>query len=409
MRTEIVTELEKLLQTRGTDISRWFERAFAQHPAPFYSSVDIRHSGFKIVPVDTNLFPAGFNNLSPAARERASISFKRRLQSEFPFAKKLLILAENHTRNKGYLENLAVLSQLLSQAGAEVIIGRAEGDAPLLLETSSGQSLTEYPLTRRAGALITTDGFQPDLIIINNDMSAGVPEILENISQPLIPSPHIGWHRRRKSRHFALYGKTVQQFAQDFGFDCWKIWTAFEQRENLDFKTRQGMDEIGEAVESVLHSIARKYEAYGIEEEPYVYVKADAGTYGMGITTVRGPEEIAEMNKKLRNKMQVIKEGAKNSRVIIQEGVPTADNVKGAPAEPMIYLVDGQPVGGAFRVNPERDIYRNLNAKGMYFTGMCDQAEDGTLGQVAVARCNYKVYGLIARLASLAAAQEANE
>ena len=28
-------------------------------------SVDLRNSGFKLAPVDTNLFPGGFNNLNP--------------------------------------------------------------------------------------------------------------------------------------------------------------------------------------------------------------------------------------------------------------------------------------------------------------------------------------------------------
>ncbi len=36
-----------------------------EHETPFYCSVDLRNSVFKLAPVDTNLFPGGFNNLSP--------------------------------------------------------------------------------------------------------------------------------------------------------------------------------------------------------------------------------------------------------------------------------------------------------------------------------------------------------
>ena len=131
MRTKIISELDALIQRDGPAISRWFDHAFRETPAPVYASVDLRHSGFKISPVDTNLFPAGFNNLSEAARGRASLGFKRYLSEHFPQAKRVLILAENHTRNLGYLENLRVLQQLLEQAGAETRIGRTEGSEVL--------------------------------------------------------------------------------------------------------------------------------------------------------------------------------------------------------------------------------------------------------------------------------------
>ena len=44
-------------------IEGWFRNQWLKYPPPFYSSIDIRNSGFKIAPIDTNLFPAGFNNL----------------------------------------------------------------------------------------------------------------------------------------------------------------------------------------------------------------------------------------------------------------------------------------------------------------------------------------------------------
>ena len=44
-------------------------------------------------------------------------------------------------------------------------------------------------------------------------------------------------------------------------------------------------------VEALLAKIRRKYKEYGIKEKPFVIVKADAGTYGMGIMTVRDPKD----------------------------------------------------------------------------------------------------------------------
>ena len=51
------------------------------------------------------------------------------------------------------------------------------------------------------------------------------------------------------------------------------------------------------------------YQEYGIESEPFVIVKADAGTYGMGIMTVKDASEVKNLNRKQRNKMAVVKEG----------------------------------------------------------------------------------------------------
>lgn len=61
-----LAELEKHVLDAMPAIERWFRLQFIEHTAPFYSSVDLRNSGFKLAPVDTNLGPAGFNNLNPA-------------------------------------------------------------------------------------------------------------------------------------------------------------------------------------------------------------------------------------------------------------------------------------------------------------------------------------------------------
>ena len=81
------------------------------------------------------------------------------------------------------------------------------------------------------------------------------------------------------------------------------------------------------------------------------------------------------------------------------------DRVDGAPAEPMLYIVNGFTVGGAYRVNAERDALGNLNATGMRFTGMCDAAEKDRQ-RVIVSGCHFGVYGMVAGLAAIAAAHE---
>ena len=57
--------IESVILDRQSRIEAWFRSQWRKAPAPLYASVDLRNAGYKIAPVDTNLFPAGFNNLNP--------------------------------------------------------------------------------------------------------------------------------------------------------------------------------------------------------------------------------------------------------------------------------------------------------------------------------------------------------
>jgi hypothetical protein len=59
-----------------------------------------------------------------------------------------------------------------------------------------------------------------------------------------------------------------------------------------------------------------------------------------------------------------------------------------------------------YRVNGARDATNNLNAAGMEFVGMCDEAETTDIARKSVKECDFRAYGLIAALAALAAPRE---
>jgi glutamate--cysteine ligase len=405
----ILQPLKKLDEERGEDMEKWLAKKREQAMPFLTTSVDLRHSGLRLAPVDTNLFPAGFNNLSPRARARASRFIQRFIEDNHRGAKRVLIVPENHTRNMGYLENLATMLSLFEAIDVEVKIGSliAEPGNPIELVSPSGRALSELPLVRRGDTLSLEDGFTPDIIVMNNDMTSGAPEILKDLKQPVLPPVGMGWYSRRKSIHFDAYKKLMQEFGAHFDLDPWLFTAEFYHCGLVNFKERTNLNRVAKAVQIVLEKSRAKHLQYGIKEDPYVFVKADSGTYGMGIMTVRDPSEIFELNKKDRNKMQVVKEGAQVSEVIIQEGIPTIDTVGGKPAEPMIYMIDGIPVGGMWRFNGERDAQSNLNAAGMEFTGMCDESEQPDCPDMrAVEDCNFRSFGIIAALAALAAARE---
>ena len=405
---DILERLKALEEIRGGEIEQWFAAKRRSARPYFYSSVDLRYSGYKIAPVDTNLFPAGFNNLSPAARTRAAATIRDLFSEHYPTARRVLIIPENHTRNLAYLENLATLLSIIESTGLTVQLGSliAPPGQPVELESPSGRKLIEHPIKRVGDKLELENDFSPDVILLNNDMTAGSPDILANLSQPIIPPVGMGWYRRRKSVHFAAYRALVDDFCQQFDLDSWLLAAEFHQCGFVDFKERTGLDCLAKGVDKILAKVREKYAHYGISDKPYVFIKADSGTYGMGIMTVESSEEIFELNKKERNKMQVIKEGKQVSEVIIQEGIPTIDRVDTKSAEPMVYMIDGIPIGGMFRVNGSRDAYGNLNAAGMEFTGMCGETEDLKEGWKKVDNCHFRSFGIIAAIAAIAAAHE---
>ena len=59
-----INELEQRILDSMPAIERWFRLEWMEHTPPFYTSVDIRNAGFKLAPVDTNLFPGGWNHLT---------------------------------------------------------------------------------------------------------------------------------------------------------------------------------------------------------------------------------------------------------------------------------------------------------------------------------------------------------
>ena len=159
----------------------------------------------------------------------------------------------------------------------------------------------------------------------------------------------------------------AREFAQLIGIDPWLIDPYFGVCGEIDFQERTGEECLAGWVEDILKRTAVKYREYGITQEPFVIVKADAGTYGMGIMTVKSPDEVRGLNRKQRNKMAVVKEGLEVSNVMVQEGVYTFETVNDAVAEPVVYMIDHFVVGGFYRVHTDRGQDENLNAPGMHF------------------------------------------
>ncbi|MDE2456541.1 MAG: glutamate--cysteine ligase, partial [Burkholderiales bacterium] len=102
-----INALEARILESMPAIERWFRLEWMEHTPPFYTSVDVRNAGFKLAPVDTNLFPGGFNNLNPAFLPLCVQAAMVAIEKICPDARNLLLIPENHTRNTFYLQNVA--------------------------------------------------------------------------------------------------------------------------------------------------------------------------------------------------------------------------------------------------------------------------------------------------------------
>jgi glutamate--cysteine ligase len=409
-------DLERRFLNALPTIEHWFRAQWLEHAVPFYASVDLRNSGFKLAPVDTNLFPGGFNNLNPDFLPLCVQAMQSAVEKICPEARGLLLIPENHTRNLFYLQNVAQLVAIIRQAGMRVRVGSLlpEITKATPIQLPDGGTLTLEPLARRGKRLVLDEhesaaGFDPCVVLLNNDLSGGVPDILKNLDQKVYPPLSAGWHTRRKSQHFTAYDRVAGEFAKLLDIDPWLINPYFATCGQVNFQERVGEACLAAQVDGVLQKIRAKYAEYGVKHDPFVIVKADAGTYGMGIMTVKDASEITGLNRKQRNKMAVVKEGMQVSDVLIQEGVYTFEHINDAVAEPVVYMIDHYVVGGFYRVHTERGIDENLNAPGMSFEPLAfescctlpnpDCAPDDTPNR-------FYAYGMVARLALLAASLE---
>jgi glutamate--cysteine ligase len=403
--------VEEIILNHVAPIEAWFRQAWLATPAPITSSVDLRHAGFKLAPVDTNLFPAGFNNLNPDFLPLCIQAAQSVVVDSVPSCISILLLPESHTRNPFYLQSLRVLQDIFSKAGFVVRIGSLDPSLTetLELELENGASLTIEPC-QRVGPALQLEHFKPCLLLLNNDLSTGVPESLQNLQQRILPPVELGWSSRLKSSHFQFFSQVVDEFAQLLNMDPWLINPFFSAVDGVDFMAQTGIEVVAHAVDALLLKIQEKYAIYGVKEKPFVAVKADNGTYGMSVMMVQDGAELLQLNRKQRTRMAASKGSQKVTRVLIQEGVYSFETMpNGAVAEPVVYMIGQFVVGGFYRVHQGRGKADNLNAPGMHFEPLafaeacnlpCDDRE------LIDSPNRFYVYGVIARLAALAAARE---
>lgn len=410
-----VQQLEKTLLEKQAIIESWFRQQFLNTPPPVYGSVDLRNAGFKLAPVDMNLYPAGFNNLNPELLPLAIQSAQALISHRYPRCQSIVLIPENHSRNLFYWENVYTLLSILRNAGFSVRVGADPEFFPeaKTIELSAGKTVLVEPLMR-VDNRVMLDNFNPCIVWLNNDFSSGIPEYLKGIEQPVCPPMELGWHSRLKTVHFGHYRDVIADFAKIMDIDPWFLDPLFRYCGNVDFMQREGQECLVSNVEKLLIEIQKKYDEYNIKHEPFVIVKADSGTYGMSVMSVKSADEIRNLNRKQRTSMSASKGSQTVHRVIIQEGVYSFETwgEENSVAEPVVYMIGQYVVGGFYRLHKNRSSSESLNAPGMEFEPLkfakpCNSPDKS----LAPGECpnRFYAYGVVGRLSMLAAAREQQE
>ena len=407
-----INELEQRVLDSMPAIERWFRLEWMEHTPPFYSSVDVRNAGFKLAPVDTNLYPGGWNNLTPEMLPLAVQAAMAAIEKICPEARNLLLIPENRANSTFYLSSVAQLRRIFHMAGMNVRIGSIDPaiKKPTTVELPNGESMTLEPVIRSKRRLGVKD-FDPCTILLNNDLRAGVPGILEDVhEQYLLPPLHAGWSTRRKSKHFKCYEDVAKRLGKLLGVDPWLITPLFEKCSQVNLAEGVGMDCLSTQVNALLGKIRRKYKEYGIKEKPFVVVKTDNATNGRGIVTVRDAKELETLSQNMQSAKGGADEGDPTLDILIQEGVLTKERMNDAVAEPVVYMMDRYVVGGFYRIHADRGMDENLNAPGSSFVPLAfeqsTQLPQPGIKPGASAPNRFYMYGVVGRLAMLAASYE---
>ena len=359
-----VHDLTKRLEENREQISEWMAKKRSEVPIPIYGSVDIRDAGWKVAVVDANHFPAGFNNTSPEDEPHLSALLKNHINRKHEGCTWVHLYPESHTRNPGYVENVATIKRLIQSAGFRCTVGSPELEGHGSLDGITGPlKLDSVELN---GEQLLVEGEKPCLVLLNNDLTEGMVAGLG--AHQVSPPPHMGWQRRRKSEHYECLQNYVEEISEILQIDSWHLMSSWFVSEDKCLEKESCRKILASEVDEFLARIVAKYEELGIEREPVAFIKNDRGTYGLGIMAVTSGDELLNLSNRKFKRLMYSKGGVDVENFLIQEGVPTTIVTEsGAPVEPVVYLVDGEAASWFYRINSKKGEMENLNSPSAEF------------------------------------------
>lgn len=389
--TGSIGELEQRILDSMPAIERWFRLEWMEHTPPFYCAVEVRNAGYKLAPTDTDLFPHDWNRLTPAMIPLAVQAAMAAIEKICPEARNLLIVPQSRNTDLAYWSNIAQLQRIFYAAGLNVRIGSISPDVKerTTIELPDGDSVQLEPALRTNGRLLLND-FDPCTILLNNPLRTGVPGILEDLhTQFVLPPLHAAWFTRRKNVHARCLEEITKRFGKLIGVDHWLLVSLFEHRPQVDFSNAADREALAEQVDALLTRIRRKHKEYGIKEKPFVVLKADDDNPALGAVPIREGKEV--------HNLYINAPIPATCDIFLQEGIATSESTDDTIAKPVVYTMDRYVVGSFFR--------SEAGFTPLAFAEAPHLSPSGMKQGVSVPNRFY-MYGVIARLAMLAASYE---
>ena len=128
----------------------------------------------------------------------------------------------------------------------------------------------------------------------------------------------------------------------------------------------------------------------------------------MGVISINDPKEILTLNRKNRNKLHKGKSSIPIQNLIIQEGVPSSSTVNNQTSEEVIYHLNGDTIGGFYRVHEKKSKKEILNSKGMTFKPFGENSNNKTVPEDVLPSSVSKTSYVLGQLANLSAQYEFN-
>ena len=368
----ILNYTDPIIAKNLNKIDEWIKKKKEISKPPFYTSTDIRVSENKVVAVDTNIFPAGFNNLSNYFLKKSAKNIKMYIEKLNLPVERILIIPELHTRNPFYWDNIIAIKKMFEIAGILSDVGLIVDDGTnFMIEFDSSSDLKVKAATvDKSNNKVFVNDFMPDLILINNDFSTHFPNILKDIDQPVIPPVEVGWHSRRKNIHFDFYNSLVDEFCKIFNMDSNIFQLKTELIKNINVEEYDDRLKVANLINDLKSRIG---------SEQNIFIKSNSGTYGMSVMQVNEGSQFVNLNRSGKKKMKVSKGGKLLSDLIVQEGV---DSIFGKK-EPVYYLIDCEVSGAFYRVNDNKSSRDNLNTRGMYFESISESGLNPTISIIS--------------------------
>lgn len=382
----------------------WYDSKTKNLALPIYSSYDIRDSGYKVTNVDGNIYPAGFNNICPTDKDYSIELFSAYIKTHYgPQVERILLVTEMHTGNPYYWENVLTIKSLLQSSGKKVLIAFPERlKGPLSVQSSTGVQVDIVSAFEDDPAV---KEFNPQLVISNNDFADALEDWGRQVSKPLNPPRELGWYQRKKSSYFKFYNQAAEEFAQLSHVDPFTFNVRTELFSEFELSNESSMKALAAQVDLMVGHLSSEYSKRGIDAKPSIFIKNNAGTYGLGVIKVNSGQDVLTWNYNSRKKMKAAKGGRDIEQVILQEGVPSRVKADDAVAEPVIYMIGSELAGGFLRSHAEKSETESLNSPGAVYKKLCVSDLN-----VSVERSPLEnVYGWSARLGVLAIGLEAQE